>query len=259
VALAVGLERHRQLKWIEPGGLDDFPQGRSQVEVHRWFTLVLALVVLEFGFGFAPRFGDPLEEALRDMPWVGDIAVAHESVVEHLSRARATTVIPMKLFTMFSTADRAVASVKSRRKELAAVAARVRGCAEWGVRVTKRATSGSRSARTARAASGADFLAAKKRARDDAREAVALALDAAEQALKTLAAVARATHRRDTEPEGVVTPPLLDAAFLVPASRRAKFKAAARRAAADCAGAGAEMTLTGPWPPYNFVQRGDGS
>jgi len=235
-----------------PAGLPGATRPRL-VPAGRSLRIVVADVPLD-------RYGPgPLEEALRDMRWVGDIAVAHESVVEHLSRARATTVIPMKLFTMFSTADRAVASVKSRRKELAAVAARVRGCAEWGVRVTKRATSGSRSARTARAASGADFLAAKKRARDDAREAVALALDAAEQALKTLAAVARATHRRDTEPEGVVTPPLLDAAFLVPASRLAKFKAAARRAAADCAGAGAEMTLTGPWPPYNFVQRGDGS
>ena len=76
---------------------------------------------------------------------------------------------------------------------------------------------------------------------------------------KRLAPVARATRRRETEPKGVVTPPLLDAAFLVPAASLARFKSAARRAAASCARAGAEMTLTGPWPPYNFVQAGDRS
>jgi hypothetical protein len=46
---------------------------------------------------------------------------------------------------------------------------------------------------------------------------------------------------------------LLDAAFLVPNARRARFKAAARKEAARCAAAGAQMMLTGPWPVYNFI------
>ena len=49
------------------------------------------------------------------------------------------------------------------------------------------------------------------------------------------------------------TPPLLDAAFLVPNARRARFKAAARQEASRCAAAGAQMMLTGPWPVYNFT------
>jgi hypothetical protein len=49
-------------------------------------------------------------------------------------------------------------------------------------------------------------------------------------------------------------PPLLDAAFLVPTGKRARFQAAARRLAQACARAGADLTLTGPWPAYNFVQ-----
>jgi hypothetical protein len=57
----------------------------------------------------------PLEIALRDMRWVGEVAIAHESVVEHLARARGTTVLPMKLFTMFSSAGRAVEEVAARR------------------------------------------------------------------------------------------------------------------------------------------------
>jgi hypothetical protein len=50
-----------------------------------------------------------------------------------------------------------------------------------------------------------------------------------------------------------VNPPILEAAFLVPASARARFKLEARRQAGACAAAGADMTLTGPWPAYSFV------
>jgi hypothetical protein len=145
-----------------------------------------------------------------------------------------------------------VAEVGAERREIMAVLRRVRGCVEFGVRVMQQPVSRAR-AKATRASSGAAFLAAKKQARDDVRAATLKAAEAADDAFGLLAAIARASRRRDVEPEGV-TPPLLDAAFLVPATARARFKAGARRAAADCTRAGAEMTLTGPWPPYNFVQ-----
>jgi hypothetical protein len=104
--------------------------------------------------------------------------------------------------------------------------------------------------------SGAAFLAAKKEARDVARAAVHAAAESAERAFTTLAALARDARRRDGAPDGASTPPLLDAAFLVPTTRRARFKAAARKLAATNAKTGAEMTLSGPWPSYNFVQDG---
>jgi hypothetical protein len=46
---------------------------------------------------------------------------------------------------------------------------------------------------------------------------------------------------------------LLDAAFLVRESRETAFRGAVRREAERLAGAGFELTLTGPWPPYSFV------
>lgn len=223
------------------------------VPVGRSLRIVAADVPLEvYGPG-------PLEAALRDMQWVGEVAVAHEAVVEHFARARGATVIPMKLFTMFSTIDRAVEDVKSRRAAISAALARVRGCAEWGVRATKRSGVAAQAAKASRSSSGAAFLAAKKQARDDARAALLASAEAAEEALALLAPLARATRRRETEPQGAVAPPLLDAAFLVPAAALTRFKSAARRAAANCARAGADLTLTGPWPPYNFVQIEDPS
>ena len=52
-----------------------------------------------------------LEARLRDLDWVSEIALAHEAVVEHFARARGAVVVPMKLFTMFSSMDKAIADV----------------------------------------------------------------------------------------------------------------------------------------------------
>src|SRR5439155_594748 len=46
---------------------------------------------------------------------------------------------------------------------------------------------------------------------------------------------------------------LLDAAFLLTPSRAARFKKVARAAATRLGRRGYELTLSGPWPPYNFV------
>jgi hypothetical protein len=200
------------------------------------------------------RYGpEPLETALRDMKWVTEVAVAHEAVVEHFARQPKMTVIPAKLFTMFSTPERAVQETRSRRRALAPVLKRISGCEEWGVRVIRPAAGASRTA-AGRATSGAAFLAAKKQSRDTARQALEAAVAAAEGVFEALAAIARDVRRRDDAPEGALSPPLLDAAFLVPAGRRARFTSMARRLAAGSAKAGAQMTLTGPWPAYNFIQ-----
>ena len=78
---------------------------------------------------------------------------------------------------------------------------------------------------------------------------------AVEEAFGELANLADATRRLpagDLEGTRVV----LDAALLVPAGRLVSFKRRARRAAAELAARGYRLSLTGPWPAYNFV--GDG-
>jgi hypothetical protein len=188
---------------------------------------------------------------------VADVAVAHEAVVEHFAGRRQATVVPMQLFTMFSTLDRAIEETKSQRSALEPVLAHIAGCEEWGVRINRGpAAAGARTRAPTRAKSGAAFLAARKQARDEARAALRGAAETADHAYHALAVIARDARRRDDAPSGAVPPPLLDAAFLVPAARRARFKAAARRLAATAALTGADVTLTGPWPAYNFVQTG---
>lgn len=200
---------------------------------------------------------EPLELALGNMQWVSDAAVAHDAVVEYFSRRPGSTTVPMKMFTMFSTPGRAMADMRARRSDLETIIKRIAGSDEWGVRVVRSMTAAPHAGPAPEAPSGAAFLAAKKQVRDDRREAVVAALDAAEAAYAALAALARDASRRDDIPKGASAPPLLDAAFLVATEHRARFKTAARKAAARCEESGASMSLTGPWPAYNFVRLPD--
>jgi hypothetical protein len=194
-----------------------------------------------------------LELRLKDLNWVADIALAHEAVVEHFASRTGTSVIPMKLFTMFSSPDRASVDLAARWPDIKAVLDRIRGCNEWGIRVMKQPAR-TQGAAMRGASSGTAFLAAKKRARDDARAGLVKAADAAEDAFESLAKLAREAHRREP-PETATSPPLVDAAFLVSDSRTERFRTAARRLAKSCRQAGADLILTGPWPAYNFVQQ----
>jgi len=198
---------------------------------------------------------DALEASLRNVQWVSEIAVAHESVVEHFTRATGCTVIPMKLFTMFSSEELASAALRPRLPEFQTIVRRIAGCEEWGVRITPRAASGAESAgEMTRAASGTAFLAAKKAARDVARQSASAVAEAVEDAYRVLSAIAREVRRRGDTPEGATSPPLLDAAFLVPSTRRKRFTAAVTKVADSSDRI--SVTLTGPWPSYNFIDSG---
>lgn len=200
------------------------------------------------------RYGPgPLEASLADLDWVGQVALAHEQVVEHFGRRRGTTLIPMKLFTLFSTPERAVAEIRPRRRTIDRVMTHVAGAEEWGIRVVRTDPGAAPAVPAARPATGRAFLAARKQARDTRRAAQETTAAAVAEAFVALAEIARDAVRREDDVPATATPPLLDAAFLVPTRDRRKFDAAARRQALACARASAQLTLTGPWPPYHFV------
>lgn len=198
----------------------------------------------------------PLEARLRDLDWAGRAAEAHERIVQHVARGRDAVVVPMSLLTMFSSEARAAAALSARGAALADAVTRVRGSEEWVVRIARRAAPPT-VVPTRVAASGAGFLAAKKQARDEARAVGLRAAQAAEHAYHALSKIARDSILRPP-PNGAPAPPLVDAAMLVPVTRRARFKAASRTAALGCRAAGATLTLSGPWPAYSFV-RTDGA
>lgn len=230
-----------------PAGL----QGARRPEAHRLsesLWLVTADVPLAV---YGPA---QLEPKLRDLDWVAEAALAHEAVVEHFSRTRGSVVVPMTLFTMFSSMDKAIADVAAGRRAIERAMRHIAGSEEWGVRITRRpGVAGRAAGRAPRPSSGAAFLAAKKAARDASAQTRAESLAAADTAFARLSRHARDAQQRPRRQEPGSNPPILEAAFLVTASARARFKAEAKRQAALCAAAGADLALTGPWPAYNFI------
>jgi hypothetical protein len=101
---------------------------------------------------------------------------------------------------------------------------------------------------------GAAFLLRKKKVRDAVREVTSLAHASVDDTFDELASSADDAVRRPI-PAGTIGAPrvLLDGAFLVAAAKEKKFKDTVKRLAKDLSERGYELTLTGPWPPYNFI------
>ena len=181
--------------------------------------------------------------------------MAHEAVVEHLARRAA--VVPMKLFTIFLTDDRAIEDIEAARKTIDGAFRRISGAAEWSVRVFGAghgAAAAGAYADRRRPRSGAAFLRLKKNARDERRAAAACAARVVTAIHRALARIARASRVKPPVDGEAGVPLLLDAAHLVSDDRRARFKAEARRRARECRAVGCAPTLTGPWPAYHFIE-----
>ena len=208
-----------------------------------------------------PEFsGERIEERLADLDWVSACALAHEAVVEHFRDAPA--LLPLKLFTLFASDERALASIvdgPESRERLDRVLDRVDGRVEWGIRIRlDDARAREVLAAEARAAgsqgSGKAFLLRKKLEQDAARELAVRLRGEMDATFAELAGGAAEAVRREpaASPESGGRL-LLDAAFLVPRERSADFEAIVERCARRLAPRACDVTLTGPWPPYNFI------
>lgn len=193
-----------------------------------------------------------INAGLQDLEWVSERALAHEAVVELF--ARASDVVPMKLFTIFRNDERARAHVGTARA-LASVFRRIGGCAEWSVRVSCSPSSAAAVAELPRPqrsiGSGTSFLRRKKSQRDDVRKAAVAAREKVEQVYRKLGDVAKESLRKEAGLPGSHL--VLDAAFLVPRSQQPRFEREAARLAASAGSMGCDLVLSGPWPAYHFV------
>jgi len=202
------------------------------------------------------RFGESaLNDKLSDLEWVSRAALAHEGVVE--SFAGTTSILPMKLFTIFGSDERARRSVEEDGRRIARLLTRLAKRDEWGVRVLlDRAKAAALSARPPKAIrTGAAYLAAKKARHDLAAELANHAQETINRLYQLLGEHADASTRRAAGEWPVQGHSLLlDAAFLVPRSRSRAFRTLVARHARQLDTNGYVVDLTGPWPPYSFLQ-----
>jgi hypothetical protein len=206
------------------------------------------------------QYGEaPLSAKLSDLEWVSRAAVAHEAVTQAfmMSSPPADAVVPMKLFTLFTSDQRAIEEIGTGWKRIEGLIRRVGRHEEWGVRLVFDETRAPREDTTASAGSGRGYLLAKRQHQAaTARHTTAMRKTAAE-VLKKLRPLARDVRQR-----AVTAPPesrsrlLFDAAFLVPRTKAARFQKLVEASAKKVTPSGYALQLSGPWPPYSFVDKG---
>lgn len=201
-----------------------------------------------------------LRAALSELGESGSVpdvsaVLAYEKVVEAFHRH--LTVIPMRYGCRFEDSSQAASLLESRREEYEAVLHQIEGMTEMGVHVLleKSNKQGKRSPEAAPAgsfppfsSSGTGYLAARRqhyltldRAALDHRCLV-------EELCDSLSGLyARSNAKLPSSKDAN----LLSVYFLMPRGSVEGFRRAARR---RCSTEGIKLLVSGPWPPYNFVE-----
>jgi hypothetical protein len=103
-------------------------------------------------------------------------------------------------------------------------------------------------------------LLRKQQARRSASDTGAIVGERTQLVHERLASIsddARANPPQPPELSGRREKMLLNGAYLVPAESQERFAEAVEALRHDVGGDGIELVLTGPWPPYNFVEQGE--
>jgi gas vesicle protein GvpL/GvpF len=218
----------------------------SRAAIRQWLAVADAPLL---------RYGEaPINRRLLNLDWVSRAAMAHETVVESFIGAPA--LVPMKLFTIFTSDARALEHLRIDRPHVDRVLQRVRDHHEWGVRmILERANGPKKGTNEGSIRSGTAYLSVKKSQRDRAMQLSQEARNTTAELYERLVGCATASKRRTSSEQPVTGGPLLlDAAFLVRRSQAARFRRLVAREANSLGARGYRVTLTGPWPPYSFIQ-----
>jgi len=225
------------------------------------------LVVLAGRVPAAQFEAEPLREHLNDLAWLEEVARAHEAVLEQAFAM--ATIVPLRLCTLYETEEGARRMLEREQPTICRALDRLAGLQEWGVKLILdpdllAAAARAASAQAAtyeqeleqRAGGGAYML--RRRLERHVRECTdALAADVAESVHASLRdraidAVTRPAQNRDLSGhEGEM---LLNGAYLVDVRRVDDLRALVAHLEERHRDLGARIELTGPWPPFNFVE-----
>jgi hypothetical protein len=201
------------------------------------------------------EFGERgLRESLEDLDRLETLARAHERVLEEALRMGA--VVPFRICTVYAGAERVQEMLEREREPLAAALRRLRGMAEWGVKgyLVERERGGMAAAAPA---SGTDYLARKRTARDaaeTARRELDATVEAVHARLRERAAGAMLIPLQDRRLSGRESQMLVNAAYLVADADAEAFGSLFAELAGRVRAEGLDLALTGPWPPYHFSE-----
>jgi len=115
---------------IIPPGLQDVPGGRDVRALAAGDGVWLIVTTVP-----AKTYDEAaLAKGLQNLDWVGRRALAHEAVVEQFLSSRS--ILPMQLFTLFTSDERALQHVGRQRNTIVGILKRLERKLEWGLRLT---------------------------------------------------------------------------------------------------------------------------
>jgi hypothetical protein len=202
-----------------------------------------------------------LKARLEDLDWLEATARAHHFVVDAL--AAHTTVLPLRLATVYRDDARVEQMLNERERDFTSLLDRLDGHLEWGVKVYAEedpaAPPDEWDAPADEPGSGRAYLR-RRRQQYRSREDVWRAAEEAARRTAELArglAVDRARHRPQQGDLAAVpgrnVRNVANDAYLVPRHLAEEFLERMRHAADDLPGVRVEVT--GPWAPYSFTAR----
>jgi len=238
------------------------PDGLEAVEPAQSITILsegeLAAIASQVsGSEFAEA---ELRAHLADMQWVQRVARAHETVLDEI--AGRATVVPMRMCTVYRTEGGVREMLRRESAALSEALEHLDGKTEWGLKVfadasaAPAAAAGEAESEAAATGSGAAYMERKRRAQEDAEQAVARVEQACagiHEALCAVAADALLAPPQRPEAHGRTGEMVLSGVYLVRHEDAGDFHERIDALSAQYGELGLELERTGPWPPYNFV------
>lgn len=205
---------------------------------------------------------DALKQHLEDLEWLEAVARAHHSVVEAL--AAHTTVLPLRLATVYLDDNRARDALEAGRTMFAERLTRLADHVEWGVKIYVEPSA----VPEAPAAPAADLTPGRaylrnRRQQQSVRDNVYQAAQKAAERVETAGRKHAADRVRHRVQQGVLADTadagenVVNDAYFVPLKRCDEFLAEVTHAADGLQGVRVEAT--GPWAPYSFAMPLGGS
>ncbi|MBV9803107.1 MAG: GvpL/GvpF family gas vesicle protein [Solirubrobacterales bacterium] len=196
-----------------------------------------------------------LREHLADMTWVEATARAHERVLDHVREQ--TTVIPMRMCTVYRTEGGVREMLHREADALTEAIERLRGKAEWGVKgfIAPDGDAPETESDTG-ALSGAAYMERKRTERERHQHALDLAEEmagAVHDRLSRAADDAQVIALQRPEVSGHDGAMILNGVYLVAEESLRGFLAKVDALQSEYESQGIELVPTGPWPAYNFV------
>ncbi|MEU6401543.1 GvpL/GvpF family gas vesicle protein [Streptomyces sp. NPDC046985] len=198
---------------------------------------------------------DALRRRLEDLNWLEAVARAHHTVVEAL--AAHTTVLPLRLATVYRDDERVRAMLRADAEMFGQALRRLAGHVEWGVKIYLEAQPETTAAAPDPAAglgAGRAYLRDRRVQRQAREESYRAARQAARRVeeIGQAAASGRARHRaQQGELAAGAGENIVNDAYLVTRETAEQFRAQILEAARGLPGV--RIDVTGPWAPYSFA------